>query len=184
MLTIKVCAKKWNLANTFCHIVKWRMEDTESSTLPYHPLTFRCWTVNWIMYSKSWNVLQKLTLHLDSFLKILRMECADTFMLTRTILLWRSRNLRVHQTISSTWKRNYRKWILVIFVHEREPIQNGSFINWQMRQCLQRYSKIYQWDVKIQSYLNHFSRTIMWIVLLLREIRTNPTMTISVCSEH
>ena len=50
------------------------------------------------------------------------MECADTFMLTRTILLWRSRNLCVHQTILSTWKRNYRKWILLIFVRERERV--------------------------------------------------------------
>ena len=27
-----------------------RMEDTESSTLPCHPLTFLCSTINWIMY--------------------------------------------------------------------------------------------------------------------------------------
>ena len=141
MLTIKNWEKKWNLAKTFWQILKWRKEDTESSTLPCHPLTFLCSTINWIMYPKSWNVLQKLTLHLDSFWKILRMECADTFMLTRTIRLWRSRNLCVHQTILPTWKRNYRKWILLIFVHEREPIQNGSFTNWQMWQLLQRYSK-------------------------------------------
>ena len=30
------------------------------------------------------------------------MECADTLMFTRAILLWRSRNLCVHQTILST----------------------------------------------------------------------------------
>ena len=95
------------------------MEDTESSNLSCHPSTCLCSTINWIMCSKSWDVLQKLTLFLDSFWKLLRMECADTFMLTRTIRLWRSRNLCVHQTILPTWKINYRKRILLIFVHER-----------------------------------------------------------------
>ena len=49
---------------------------------------------------------------------------------------------------------------------------------------LLRYSKMYPWVVKIQSYLNHFWRTTMWIALLLREIRDNPTLTISACLEH
>ena len=112
------------------------------ATLPSHPLKYLCSTINWNMYSKSWNVLQKLTLHSDSFWKILRMEFADTFMLTRTIRLWRSRNLCVHRTILPTWNRKYRKWRILIFVHEREPIPNGSFTNWPMWQFLQRYSKI------------------------------------------
>ena len=43
----------------------------------------------------------KVNIAFGTFLKILRMECADTFMLTRTILLWGSRNLCVHQTILS-----------------------------------------------------------------------------------
>ena len=94
---------------------------TESSTLPCHVLTFLCSTINWIMSSKNWIVLQKFTLHLDSFWKTMRMECVDTFTLTRTILLWRRRNFCVHQTTLPTWKRKYRKWILLIFVHEREP---------------------------------------------------------------
>ena len=34
------------------------------------------------------------------------------------------------------------------------------------------------------TYLNHFRKTNMWIALLLREIRDNPTMTISVCLQH
>ena len=34
------------------------------------------------------------------------------------------------------------------------------------------------------SYLNHFWETVMWIVLLLREIQDNPTTKISVCLEH
>ena len=131
-IAIKVWEKNWNLANTFCQILNWRMENTESSTLSCHPSTFPCSTINRIMYSKSWNVLQKLTLQLDSFWKIMRMERADTFMLTRTIQLPRSQNLCVHQTILLTWKRNYRKWILLIFVHKRKPISNGSFTNWQM----------------------------------------------------
>ena len=73
-----------NLANTFWQILKWRMEDTETSTLPCHPSSFLCSTINWIIYSRNWNVLQKLTLHLDSFWKILRMECEDALTLTRS----------------------------------------------------------------------------------------------------
>ena len=41
-----------------------------------------------------------------------------------------------HQTNIPTSKRNYKKWILLIFVHEREPIPNGSFTNWQIWQFL------------------------------------------------
>ena len=81
---------------------------------------------------RNWNVLQKLILHLDSFWKILRMECVDTFTLTRTILLWRHLNLCVHKLIWLTWKTECRKWILLIFVPEREPIQSGNFTNLQI----------------------------------------------------
>ena len=114
MLMIKVWEKNWNLANTFWQIQKWGMEDTETSTLPCHPSTYFRSTVNWIMYSENWNVLQKLTLHVDSFWKTLRMECVDTFVLTRTILLWRGRNLCEHKLICLTWKIDCRKWILLI----------------------------------------------------------------------
>ena len=38
--------------------------------------------------------------------------------------------------------------------------------------------------VKKQSYLNHFWKAIMWIAFILREIRYNHTMTISICLEH
>ena len=69
-------------------------------------------------------------------------------MLTGTIRFWSRRNLCVHQTTLPTWKRNYRTWILLIFVLEREPIRNGSFTNWQTWQFLQRYSKMYPWVVK------------------------------------
>ena len=70
------------------------------------------------MYSKNWNVLQQLTLHLDSFWKTSRMKCVDTFTLTRTILLWKDLNLcaRRHKLIWLTWKRECRKLILLIFV--------------------------------------------------------------------
>ena len=112
---IVVDADDWSLrelesCKLFWQILKWRMEHTESSTLPCHPSTFRCSTINWIMYSKNWNVLQKLTWHLDSFWKTLRMECVDTFTLTRTILLWRGRNLCVHKLICLTWKTECRNW--------------------------------------------------------------------------
>ena len=108
--------KNWNLANTFWQIQNWRMEDTESSTLPCHPSTCLCSTINWIMYSRNWHVLQKLTLHLESFWKILRMECVDTFTFTRTILLWKDLNLYVHKLVWLTWKTECRKWIMLIFV--------------------------------------------------------------------
>ena len=127
MLTINVREKNWNLANAFWQKLKWRIENTESSTLPCHPSKCLCSVINWIMYSKNWNVLQKLTLHLDSFWKTLRMEFVDTFTLTETILLWKDQNLCAHKLIWLIWKTECRKWILLIFVPEKEPIQNGIF---------------------------------------------------------
>ena len=62
-LTIKVWEMNWNLANTFWQIWKWRMEDREPSILPCYPSTCLCSTINWNMYSKNWNVPQKLKLH-------------------------------------------------------------------------------------------------------------------------
>ena len=47
------------------------------------------------------------------------MARVDIFMLRRRNRLWRGQNLCVHQTTFSTWKRNYRKWILLNFVQER-----------------------------------------------------------------
>ena len=129
MLTIIVWDKNWNLANTFWQIMKWRMEDTESSTLPYHLSTCLCSTINWIMYSKNWNVLQRLTLHFDSFWKKLRMECVDTFKLTRTILLWKELNLCVRKLIWLTSRTESKNWIILIFVPEKERIQSGNFTN-------------------------------------------------------
>ena len=127
MWTIKVLEKYWNLANTFWQILKWRMEDAESSTLPCLPSTFLCSTINWIMYSKNWNVLQKLTLHLDSFWKTLMMDCVNTFTLTRTILFWKELNLSLHKLLWLTWKTECRKRILLIFVLEKEPKQKRKF---------------------------------------------------------
>ena len=63
MLVIKVREKNWNLANTFWQTLKWRRGHTEYSTLPSHPSIRLYSTINWIMYSRNWNVLQKLTLH-------------------------------------------------------------------------------------------------------------------------
>ena len=75
--------------------------------------------------------------------KTLRMESVDTFTLTRTILLWRSRNMCVHKLIWPTWKTECRKWILLIFVPEKEPTQSGHLSNLQLQQFLLRYSKMY-----------------------------------------
>ena len=44
----------------------------------------------------------KLTLRLDLFSKTLKMDRVDSFMLTRTIRLWRGQNLCVHQTTFPT----------------------------------------------------------------------------------
>ena len=124
-------------------------------------------TTKWILYSKNWNVLQKLSLHLDSFWKTLRMEGVDTFTLTRTTLLWRARNLFVHKLIRLTWKTECRKRILLQIVPEKKPLQSGNFTSVQIKQFLLRYSKMYPWVVKVQSYLNHFLKAILWIALLL-----------------
>ena len=87
MLTTKFWETNWNLANTFWKILKWRIEDTESSTLRSHPSTCPWSTLNWISFSNNRNVVQQLTLLLDSFWKTLRKEYVDTFTLTRRILL-------------------------------------------------------------------------------------------------
>ena len=62
-------------------------------------------------------------------LKTLRMEFVNTFTLTRTILLWRLRNLCVHQLIWLTWKTECSKWFLLISVPDKEPIQCRIFSN-------------------------------------------------------
>ena len=45
---------------------------------------------------------EKLTMRLDSFRKTLRMECLDTFTLTKTILLWKELNLCARKLIRLT----------------------------------------------------------------------------------
>ena len=94
------------------------------------------------------------------------------------------RNLCAHKLIRLTWNTVCRKWILLIFVPEKEPIQTGNFINLQFKHFLFRYCKMYPWVVKMQSYLNQFRETVIWIALLLREKQYNHIMTISGCLEH
>ena len=55
------------------------------------------------------------------------MESVDTFTLTKTILLWKELSLCVRKLIWLNWKIECRKLILLIFVHEREPIQKWKF---------------------------------------------------------
>ena len=81
-------------------------------------------------------------------------------------------------------KEKLWKWILLIFVHEREPIPSGSFTNWQTWQFLQRYSKMYPWVVKILYYLNRSWKIKMWIALLTNRTRKNHTKTIIASLEH
>ena len=95
---------------------------------------------------------------------ILKNVESGSCMLTRTILLWNARNLCARQTKLPTSKINYWKWILLIFLHEREPIPIGSFTNWQIWQFLQRYSKKYPWVVKILHYLNRSWKIKTWFV--------------------
>ena len=162
MLTIKVWEKNWNLANPFWQIQKWRMEDTESSTLPCHLSTCLCSMINWIMYSRNWNVLEKLILHLDSFWKVLRMECVDTFTLTRTIILWKHLNLCVHKLIWLPWKTECKKWILLIFVPERVNTK-WEFYNLTNLTVFALILKDVPMGCKIQSYLDHFWETVTCI---------------------
>ena len=74
----------------------------------------------------------KLTLHLGSFRKILRMESVYILTLTRTILLRGSRKLCVHKLIWLTWKTECKKSILLIFVPEKEPIQSENYTDLQI----------------------------------------------------
>ena len=92
---------------------------TQSSTLPCPPSTFLFSTINWDMSSKNWKVLQKVTLHLESFGIPFEDGTVDNFMLTRTIRFWRGWNLCAHQTTLPIWNRKYRKWIMLNFVQER-----------------------------------------------------------------
>ena len=55
--------------------------------------------------------------------------------------------LCVYKLIWLIRKTECRKWILLIFVPEREPIQSGNFTNLQIKQFLLRYSKTYPWVV-------------------------------------
>ena len=104
---------------------EWRMEDTESSTLPSYHSTCLCSTINWIMYQET----EMCCKSLDSFWKTSRMESVDTITLARTILLWKELNLCVHKLIWLTWKTECRKWRLLTFVPEKQPIQSGNFTN-------------------------------------------------------
>ena len=58
---------------------------------------------------------------------------------------------------------------------------NGSFTNLHFEQFFFRYSKIYTWVVKTLFYLSPSCKISLWIALLSREIRYNPTMTTWVC---
>ena len=83
---------------------------------------------------KNWKVLQKLTLHLDSFWKILTMESVGIFTLTRTILLWRDLKVSVHKLTWLIWQTECRKWIFLIFVprnsqYKVEILQTYKFEN-------------------------------------------------------
>ena len=120
MLTIKNRDKNWNLANTFWQILKWRMEVTESSTLPCHPSTFLSSTIKMIMYSKSWNVLQKLTLRLDSFWKILRiLLCRYFYAHENNTVIERSKLVCTPDDITKLKEKLQKKDIVELCTRER-----------------------------------------------------------------
>ena len=97
------------------------------STLPCLPSTCLCSTINWIMYSWKWKMLQKSTSHLDSFWKILRLECVDTFTFTRSMQLWKELNLCVHKLIWLTSKTECKNWMLLIFVPDKKTNTKRKF---------------------------------------------------------
>ena len=49
-----------------------------------------------------------------------------------TVMLWKDLNLYVHKLIWLIWNTECRKWILLMFVPEREPIKSGNFTNLQI----------------------------------------------------
>ena len=116
--------------------------------------------------------------------KTLKLGRVDIFMLTGTIWSWRSWNLCVPQTTLPNWKRNYRKWIRLIFVHQREPIPNESFTKRQIWQFLQRYSKMHPWVVKILYYLSRSWEVKTWTALVTKRTPKNHTKTFLAFSEH
>ena len=79
-----------------------------------------------IMCLMNWNVPSNSTLRSDLYWKTLKMERKDTFTHTKTIRFWRGLNLRVRKRTWLTWKRNCRKWVLVIIAlyKERSVIKN------------------------------------------------------------
>ena len=160
------------------------MEDTESSTLQSHPSTFLRSTINWIMYSRNWNVLQKLTMHFDSFWTILRMECVDTLTLTRTLLLSKDLNLCVHKLICLTWKTEGQKMDIVdVCTRDRA---NTKWKLYKLTILNFFASLLKDVPVSCKDTVVHEPRlkNHNWNALLLRKIRDNPTLTISACSEH
>ena len=77
---------------------EWKLQSLQLCHVILRPSICLCSKIKWIIYSKNWNVLQKLTLHLDSFWKILRMERVDAFTFMRTILL-----LKIYTCVYISW---------------------------------------------------------------------------------
>ena len=184
MLTIKVWENNWNVANTFWQILKWGKENTESSNLPCHSSILLCTTINWIMYSKNWNMLQKLILQLDSFRKILRLECVDTFTVTKTILIWKDLTSWRTQADMTNVKNRMKEMVFVDICTRERANTKWKFYKFTILTIFASLLTGVPMCCKMQSYLNHFCKTIMWIASLLREIPDNPTMTIYICLER
>ena len=71
------------------------------------------------MYSKNWNVLQKLTLHLDSFWKTLRMKCVDTFTLKNNTIMERAKLSCTQADMTNLKNRMQKKDIVDNCTRER-----------------------------------------------------------------
>ena len=93
------------------------MGNTEYSTLPCHPSTWLCWTINWIRYSKNWNVLQKLTLRL--FSKTSKMDRLDIFMLENNTVMERSKLLCTQADMTNLTSRMQKMDVVDICTQER-----------------------------------------------------------------
>ena len=119
-MTTQTSRKNSKHVNISSMTLSFKKEDIVFSISPCQPSTTLWLTRTWTYYSKDSNALTKLTVRLDLFSKTLKMDRVDIFMLKRTIRLWWGQTLCLHQTTLPTSKRNYRKGILLIFVHERE----------------------------------------------------------------
>ena len=161
-----------------------KVEDIGYSIPVCQPSTTLCSLKNWFTCSTSSIVHAKSSSHSNLFWKTVKKEPVDTFIRSKTILLWKNRSSFVAQAAQTIEKGDNGKWILLIFTPGNDLIPKGDFkilLTWLI---LRHYSQMYTWDVKTLYYQNRFSETLMSIVLFSRRIADDPTKITSVSLEH